>query len=147
MSRIGKMIFYGVVVLLLAISFIILFGVENSKEIQITKESNGVSMGLGLAYILSAIGVLGILAIAIKGMVNKPKSAVKTGIGLAIIVVLFIIGYAIDGGTTTDAWKEFGVTTSASSKMIGGALIMMYIGLFGGLLLVIFGPLLRLIKK
>ena len=147
MSRIGKIIFYGVVILLLAISFIILFGVEKSKQIQITKESNGVSMGLGLAYVLSGIGILGMLAIAVKGMMNKPKAALKTGIGLAIIIVLFVIGYLIDSGTTTDAWKEFGVTTSSSSKMIGGSLIMMYIGLFGGLLLVIFGPLLRLIKK
>jgi hypothetical protein len=147
MSRIGKIIFYGVVILLLAISFIILFGVENAKEIEMTKESNGVSMGLTLAYILAGAGILGMLAIAVKGMVNKPKSAVKVGIGVAIMVVLFLVGYVIDAGTTSDAWKEFGVTTSTSSKMIGGALIMMYIGLFGGLLLVMFGPLLRLIKK
>ena len=112
-----------------------------------TKESNGVSMGLTLAYILAGAGILGMVAIAVKGMVNKPKSAVKVGIGVAIIVVLFLVGYVIDAGTTSDAWKEFGVTTSTSSKMIGGALIMMYIGLFGGLLLVMFGPLLRLIKK
>lgn len=147
MSKIGKIIFYGIVIALLLLTFIFIFGIENTKAIQQTKNSTGVNIGLYLSYALAGLGVLGIAAIAIKGMIDKPKSAIKVGIGLAVALVIYAIGYMIDAGTTNDVWAKFGVETSSSSKKIGASLIMMYISLIGGLLLIIFGPFLRLIKK
>jgi hypothetical protein len=147
MSKIGKMIFFGIVILLLLATFVIIFGIEDSKTIETTKKSAGVSLGMGLAYVLSGIGVIGMAVIAIKGMMDKPKSAVRTAIGAGLILVLFLIGYLIDGGATPANWQEFGVKTASRSKFIGGSLIMMYIGLIVGVLIIIFGPFLRLIKK
>lgn len=147
MSKIGKIIFYAVVIGLLLLTFIFIFGIENTKQIEQTKNSIGVNIGLYLTYILAGLGILGIGAIAVKGMIDKPKSAIKVGVGIGVAIVIYLVGYVLDAGTTTDAWKEFGVETSSSSKRIGASLIMMYIGLFGGLLLIIFGPFLRLIKK
>lgn len=147
MSKTAKIIFYGVVIALLLLTFVFIFGIENTKVIEQTKNSTGVNIGLGLTYVLAGLGVLGMLAIAVKGMIDRPKSAIKVGIGVGVALVIYLIGYLIDGGTTTEAWKEFGVETSSSSKRIGASLIMMYISLIGGLLLIIFGPFLRLIKK
>jgi len=147
MSKIGKIIFYGIVILLLLATFITIFGIEDTKIIEKTKKSAGVNLGMGLAYVLSGIGVLGMLVIAIKGMIDKPKSAIKTAIGAGLILVLFLIGYMIDSGATPANWQAFGVKTASNSKFIGGSLIMMYIGLFAGVLVIIFGPFIRLIKK
>ncbi len=147
MSRIGRIIFYGVVALILLATFVIIFGVEGTKQIQTQKDSNGVNIGMTLMYILLGMGVLGMLAIAVKGMIDKPKSAIRTALGLGVMLLMFLIGYLIDGGTTPDKWREFGIESSGTSKAVGGALIMMYLTLFGGLLLAVFGPFLKYLRK
>jgi len=147
MTKNGRLIYYLIIAALTLFVLVYIFGIENIKEIELAKNSVGVSIGMVLTYILLGLGLIGVLANSIKGMVNNPQSGVRSLIGVGIIAVLFLIGYLIDGGGMKAGWEKFGIDSNGVSKAVGGALIMMYIILFGAVLIAVFGPFLRLLRK
>jgi hypothetical protein len=147
MTKNGRLIYYLIIAALTLFVLVYIFGIENIKEIELAKNSVGVSIGMVLTYILLGLGLIGVLANSIKGMVNNPQSGVRSLIGVGIIAVLFLIGYLIDGGGMKAGWEKFGIDSNGVSKAVGGALIMMYIILFGAVLIAVFGPFLRLFRK
>jgi hypothetical protein len=88
---------------------------------------NMVSYGLILSYILLGLSVLVALILSAKGMVDKPKSALMSGIGLAAMIVVIVIGYSLDNHELADNYAEYGVKTKGLSGLIGGSLIATYI--------------------
>ncbi len=147
MSKQFRTIYYVVIGVLTLIVLTIIFGVENVKKIQVDKSSIGVNFGLIFSYILMIVAFIGIFAIAIKGLINNPKNIKKTLIGFSVLLVLFIIGYIIDGGGTKPSWEKFGVVSNGISKSVGGALIMSYLMILISILVAIGGPFLHLLTK
>jgi|GEM_PF-1358032 len=147
MTKNGRLIYYLIVAALTLFVLVYIFGVENIKEIELSKNSVGVSIGMVITYILLGVGLIGVLANSAKGMINNPQSGIRSLIGVGIILVLFLIGYLLDGGGMRAGWEKFGVDSNGVSKAVGGSLIMMYIILFGAILLAVFGPFLRLLRK
>ncbi|MDP2175632.1 MAG: hypothetical protein Q8K70_06935 [Bacteroidota bacterium] len=141
MNKLSKNIFYGITIGL-SVLFVgmILFSGKNSV-------SGPVSMGLTLMYILMILGLMVAVALAIKGLVDKPKSAITVSIGVGVLLILILIGYFADDHTLKPKWVDYGVSTKGYSGLIGGSLIATWIILAGAVGLTLFASLRDFIKK
>jgi hypothetical protein len=98
-----------------------------------------VNYGIPAAFILLALAALAAILLPLINSINNPRSLLKSAIGIAALVVIFLIGWSL---STAEMNAQFNVTES-TSKVIGGALTTMYI-LFG---LAILGIILSEINK
>jgi len=83
-----------------------------------------VDIGLWAAILMVAIA--GIMA-AVWPLINSlkdPKALIVSGIGIAAILVIFLISYAISGDEVTANYMTYNVTTPTMSKVVGGGLTM-----------------------
>ncbi|MEX0598279.1 MAG: hypothetical protein WD512_17460, partial [Candidatus Paceibacterota bacterium] len=109
MNKLSKNIFYGISIGL-SVLFVglILFSGKNTV-------SGPVSMGLTLMYVLLILGLIAAVGLAVKGLVDKPKSAIVVGIGVGVLFVLILIGYFADDHTLIPKWVDYGVSTEGYS--------------------------------
>jgi hypothetical protein len=141
MNKLSKNIFYGITIGL-SVLFVgmILFSSKNSV-------SGPVSMGLTLMYILLILGIIAAVVLAVKGLIDKPKSAIVVSIGVGLLLILILIGYFADDHALKPKWAEYGVSTAGKSGLIGGSLIATWIILAGAVALTLFASLRDFIKK
>ena len=85
-----------------------------------------VNIGLIVSYILVVVGGLSAIILPLINALNNPKSLMYAGIGVAGLLVFFFIGYLMAGDEVTANYIKNGVD-AGTSKMVGGALICMYI--------------------
>jgi hypothetical protein len=137
----GRILAY--VLALLSIVCVIMIYVAKSGK----SENSAVGYGMIMVYVCFGITVLISLLLAAKGLVNNPKSAVRTIAGLVVLVVLFFIGKAVDGGEVTDVYKAFDIQDSGTSSSIGGVLIATWLVLGGTFALAIVASIRDFIKK
>ena len=83
--------------------------------------------GLYAAYILVGIALIAAIVLPIIQSISDPKSLLGTVVGVVIIAVLFFIGFSIATDEVTNVYINNNVTEPTTSKMIGGAIITMYI--------------------
>lgn len=89
-----------------------------------------IEFGLYLTYILIGVAILAGIVLPLINAFNNPKALRMIGIGLAGLVVVFLIGWALSSyDVVNDKAAEQGLTSSGV-KLIGGVLTMMYL-LFG----------------
>lgn len=97
-----------------------------------------VEIGLKLTYVLLVIGALAaILMPLVQAIMSDPKSLLKSLAGLGVILVVYLIGYAMSGAEVTANYTQFGVD-SGISKMVGGLLNTMYLLMIGALVGILF---------
>lgn len=87
---------------------------------------DGFDIVLYIGYGLVILAAAGSILLPLINSIGNPKSLIGTGIGIAVLVVVFGISYAVSGNEVTEVYKEFDVDASGS-KTIGGMLTMMYI--------------------
>lgn len=141
MNKLAKNIFYGITLGLSVIITIWIFGASKSNV------GAPVGYGLYLMYILIVLAIIAALMLSFKGMVDKPKSALMAGIGFGAMILLIVIGYAIDDHELTDGYAKYGVTTETYSGIIGGSLIATWIVLGGAVLLTVYAAFADFIKR
>lgn len=83
-------------------------------------------IGIYLSYGLVIIAVLAAVILPLINAFNDPQKLVKTGIAVAVLLVIFFIGYTLADNEVTLTYQKFGIN-EGSSKLIGGALITMYV--------------------
>jgi hypothetical protein len=86
-----------------------------------------VNVGLIVAYILVGLGIVLAIVFPLINAISQPKLLVKAGIGLAGVIVIFGLGYALSDSATSTRFIQYGVDTPMLSQGIGGALIMVYL--------------------
>lgn len=86
-------------------------------------------IGLRLGYILLALGVVVALAFSVMTVAMDVKAAMKTIIGIAVLLVIFVFSYSMAGNEVPPEYLRYNITPSVS-KLIG-AFINMAIALFG----------------
>jgi len=86
-----------------------------------------VNVGIIIAYILIIIGVVSAVVFPLINAVSEPKLLVKSGIGVVAILIVFGLGYALSDSELTTKFIQSGVESGGLSKMIGGALKMVYL--------------------
>ncbi len=80
-----------------------------------------IDVGLFLSYILVGVCALAAVGMPLVKAFGDPQSLKKMGMGVGVVVVVFVISYVIADGT---AYKE---ATAGTAKMVGAGLITMYI--------------------
>ncbi len=108
MGKVGKIIYYAVIVLLVLIFVGILVGDSYA----------GSEMGLYFTIALAAIAVIGTVVSSVIHLINNPKSAKSLLIGVGVLAVVCIIGYSLSSGEITDHSIKYGVESVKQSKMI-----------------------------
>lgn len=83
--------------------------------------------GLYAAYILVGIALIAAIVLPVIQSISDPKSMLGTVVGIVIIAVIFFIGYSISSNEITNVYINNNVTEPTTSKMIGGAIVTMYI--------------------
>ena len=98
-----------------------------------------IDIGLWITYIMMIVAVAAAVILPVIYALSDPKSLIGVGIGVAVILVLFFISYAISSDEITNpkAAANYGVTPS-SAKAIGGSIVMMYILMFVAFVGIIF---------
>lgn len=101
--------------------------------------------GLYAAYILVGLALVLAFVLPLISAFSNPKSLLATVGGIVLIAVLFFIGWSISGDEVTTVYTKFDVTES-SSKLIGGALITMYILIILALVSIAFTEITKIFK-
>lgn len=100
-----------------------------------------IDVGLYAGYVLIVLCAIAAVVIPLIQSFGDPQSLVKSAIGLGVLVVVFLISYALAGSDT------MGTTTSEStSKLVGAGLISMYILFIGALVGIVFTEVSKMIK-
>jgi hypothetical protein len=84
---------------------------------------------LYVGYALLVVAALSSLILPLINAIGNPKTLIKTGAGIVILLIIYGISYALSGNEVTEVYAKFGVGAGAS-KTIGGVLTMMYLLLF-----------------
>lgn len=141
MNKLSKNLFYGITIGVSTLVTIWIFVAGKSSV------GTPVSYGLILMYILTVLAILAALALSVKGLMNKPKSALMSGIGIGVLLLLIVIGYLLDGHEVSQSYIKYGVDTPSYSGVIGGSLIATWIVLGGAVLLTLYASLSDFIKR
>lgn len=110
------------------------------------RENAGAGFGISVMFILSAITVGVAIFFPIAYMVSHPKSAIPALIGIGVILLVFGLGYALSGDEITLAYERVKFTSPGASKLVGGALKMMYIMIAGVLGVTVFSEVRKFFK-
>ncbi len=102
-------------------------------------------IGLYILYTLLAIAVAAAVIFPILHAFREPKALMKSGIGIAIVVVVFGLCYAFADSKVTLKWAALG-TTETSSKLIGAGLNMFFVALVGAVLALIYSEVSKAFK-
>lgn len=141
MNKLAKNIFYGIT---LGLSIFITIWILGAGK---TTVGAPVSYGLILMYILTVLAILVALVLSAKGLINKPKSAIMSGLGIGLLIILIVIGYMIDDHKVTLSYTKYGVDTETYSGIIGGSLIATWIVLGAAILITVYASLSDFIKR
>lgn len=99
-----------------------------------------------IAYLLIAVGAILAVLGPIITSISKPKSLLKSLVGLVVLGVIFFIAYSLAGDELTPKYTNYGVTTPSASKVIGGVLTMMYLLLGVAVASVVVGWIMKLVN-
>jgi len=101
--------------------------------------------GFYLFYALLIIAVALTIIFPIIHMLREPSMLLRSAIGIGIVVVLFVISYALADSEVNLKAAALGVTPT-SSKLIGAGLILFYISLVLSVLALIYSEISKAFK-
>lgn len=85
-----------------------------------------IDIGLYVCYGLLIFAVLAAIILPLVSSFSNPRSLIKSGIGVAAIIVLFLIGFIIANGDVSAKYMTLGVGENIS-RFIGASLITLYL--------------------
>ncbi len=86
-----------------------------------------VNIAIPVAMFMVGAAALLALGLPLIKALSEPKVLLKSLLGVAVIAVIFLIGWALAGDEVTAKYASKGIATATSSKLVGGALSTMYI--------------------
>jgi len=84
-----------------------------------------INIGLYVSYVLLGLALLSSIVLPLINSLDDTASLIRAGIGVGIIILLYVISWAISGNEVTEAYIKRDVGEGIS-RAVGGALIMMY---------------------
>ena len=109
MGKIGKIIYYSIVVVLVIVFLAWLFGFD---------EYSGSGFGLLLGAIFAIIALLGVIVSSVLYIKDNPKSAINMLVGAGVILVLGLVTYLIAPGLITDHHIKYEMESVTKSKLV-----------------------------
>lgn len=101
-----------------------------------------IDAGLIISYILIGLCAAAAIVLPLIQAAGNPQSLKKIGISIGLMVVLFVISYALSGDDTFGN-KE---VTAGASKRVGAGLIMFYIMLVAALVSIVYTEISKMSK-
>jgi hypothetical protein len=101
--------------------------------------------GLYLFYALLFIAVAAAIVFPLLYAIKQPAALGKSAIGVGVLVVLFVIAYAMSGSEVNIKAAAAGISESVS-KLIGAGLIMFYITLALAVLALIYSEISKALR-
>jgi len=99
-----------------------------------------------IGYLLIFGCVLLAIGFFLEQLKEQPKLRKPAGIVVGLFLALFLICWAISGNEVTDVYAKFEVGKSGS-KLIGGAIILMYLSISIAVIGIIYSELSELLKR
>ena len=106
---------------------------------------NAISWGLYLGYFLLFGSILAIAGLFLRNAFQDSKLLIRSAVGAGILVVLFLVSYALSDGELSNAAIAAGVDET-SSKLIGGGLTMFYIVFFISIIGLVYSEINKALK-
>lgn len=85
-----------------------------------------VDIGLYVTYVLVLLAAAATIVFPIIQAIDNPSGLLKSGIGILAILVVFGAAYLISGSEVTAVYEKYDITP-ATSKLVGGGLISLYL--------------------
>ncbi|MCS6968727.1 MAG: hypothetical protein RMJ44_08155 [Cytophagales bacterium] len=104
-----------------------------------------VGWALYLMYILLFVAIAAAIILPIIKSLDQPKTLIRSGIGIGILLLIFFICYAIADDTVLQNKAYEGITPS-TSKLVGAALLMLYVMFFGAIIAVVYSEISKFFK-
>ena len=82
-------------------------------------------IALYIGYFLIAVAIIAAVVLPLIKAAGNPRSLITIGAGILGLGVIFLIGYALAGNEVLPFYARYEIDSSGS-KVIGGALITMY---------------------
>jgi len=146
-------IFYVIIAIVFAISFYYIFIASTTigqKPEVMVKDPNilkGAGIAMMLSYILLAICALAMVIFPLIYIIQHPKSAGKTFMGIGVLAVVFLIGYFTATNEVNPNYIKFGIDTPGKSKLVGGLLNSTYILMVLAVIAYIYNGVMGVIKQ
>jgi hypothetical protein len=106
---------------------------------------NLISFGLYFGYLLFGVALISAIVLPLINTIKNPRNLVKAGVGVGVLVVVFLIAFAVSGDEVTTIGKGLGLTPFGS-QMIGAGLIVFYVALIGAALGLIYSEVSKAFK-
>lgn len=97
-----------------------------------------IDFGLYIMYLLTLVAVGAAVVFPLMYMVKNFAEAKKALLGLAGMLVLFLISWMIASSDVMPAWEKYNISGS-EAKLIGGGLICMYLMIFVSIGAMVYG--------
>ena len=104
-----------------------------------------INIGIILAYILLALTVAGAIIFPIIHTLGDLKSAKGGLIGIAVILIVFLIAYAVSPAESGPFYEKYEISPTFS-KVIGGGLVATYIFSIAVLVSIVYSQVSKWIK-
>lgn len=98
-----------------------------------------IDIGLYASYALIAFCAIAAIGIPLVQSFGDPKSLIKSGIGVAFLVVVFFVSYAIADDSAVG-------TTATTSKFVGAGLITTYVFFFGAIIGIVYTEISKMLS-
>lgn len=85
-----------------------------------------IDIALWVAFGMVAVAALAAIVMPIINSLSHPKTLIKSGVGILVLGVIFLICWGIAGDEVSKRFVEAGLT-EATSKFSGGLLMTMYV--------------------
>lgn len=152
-KRIITIAFYVLVLIISVVGFAKIFSssaLGSAPEVMLDDE--GIQSGTGLLIVLSIILISVIAAVTfllgpVLNIIQNPKGFLRSLVGVGVLLVVFLIGYAMAGNEVTPIYQAMGIDTPGKSQMIGGVLNATYAFMLFGILSYAYSSVNSLLKQ
>lgn len=103
-------------------------------------------MFLNIAKLMLLLGAVIMLISPIFGIITNPQNIIKLLISVGLIVVVFIIGYALAGDSVLEVQEIKHGLTQTKSKMVGTGLYVTYIAFGLTVLSLLYASVIKIFK-
>lgn len=104
-----------------------------------------VDFGLYFMYGLIAIAAISAVVFPVLQAVKDPKGLMRSAVGVLVLVVVFVICYALSEGDTNTKYTALGVG-AGGSKLVGAGLLCFYIALVAAIVGIVYSEVVKAFK-
>ncbi len=107
-----------------------------------------INIGIIVTYIFAGFALLAIVFFSIKALIGSIKEAIPSLIGVGVLVVLFLIAFAVSkSDDVSPLFFEKTGTDMAYSKLIGSALILLYFIIAAVFAAIVYSQVTKFLKR